>query len=401
MKTLIQLVSEQTMPNLLPAMAIQPERIVHLCTPQMQSVSNHLVRAYNAAGVHTTVDVVPLTKMPGLKDTAGVMNAVFQEYESPVVNFTGGTKLMSIAAYATAFNAKKTSLYVDTTSGCFVDGGTGSSLVNLLPDGNDKLDVVVNRLSVEIIAIANGVERVTQGRDWNPFVDVARQFLLLDESVRAQCIDFGHKLLAGQPQAFQVRRNWFPTVYQRPAEGIPDIFRQGLVDAGLFEWRNGHFFPNSSWVKPILQLPRDPDTWTQLVPALEMANMPFKFLESGWWEVAVADYYERVRGGRGVLWDADAGSQTTKSTNLEEDVLGVMGTNLLYVSCKLGRMREKLSGWLEEANSRGSRIGGSFARKVLAVFYPQSPFQFKRLKNRCAELRMEYLDGQTVRAALP
>lgn len=45
MKTLIQLVSEQTMQNLLPAMAIQPERIVHLCTPRMQSVSEALVRA--------------------------------------------------------------------------------------------------------------------------------------------------------------------------------------------------------------------------------------------------------------------------------------------------------------------------------------------------------------------
>ena len=53
--TLIQIVSEETMPNLLAAMAIKPERIVHLCTPAMAGASAALERAYGQAEVKTSV----------------------------------------------------------------------------------------------------------------------------------------------------------------------------------------------------------------------------------------------------------------------------------------------------------------------------------------------------------
>jgi len=55
--TLIQIVSEETMPNLLAAMAIRPERIVHLCTPAMTAASKALERAYAQSGVKTAVAI--------------------------------------------------------------------------------------------------------------------------------------------------------------------------------------------------------------------------------------------------------------------------------------------------------------------------------------------------------
>ena len=45
-RTLIQIISEETMPNLLAAMAIKPERIIHLRTSSMVAASKALKRAY-------------------------------------------------------------------------------------------------------------------------------------------------------------------------------------------------------------------------------------------------------------------------------------------------------------------------------------------------------------------
>jgi len=67
--TLIQIVSEETMPNLLAAMAIKPDRVVHLCTPAMADASAALERAYGQTWVKTSVITRNLGEHPGISDT--------------------------------------------------------------------------------------------------------------------------------------------------------------------------------------------------------------------------------------------------------------------------------------------------------------------------------------------
>lgn len=399
MKTLVQLVSDQTMQNLLPAMALRPERIVHLCTPRMQSVSEALVRAYKAAGVETEVHSVPLGEMPGLQDTAAALRGVFQDFKSPIVNFTGGTKLMSIGAYATASVAKVPSLYVDTTSGCFVDGETAPGLSELLPDGSLRLDSVMRRLSVSTIAIANGVERVTGGVPWSDLVPVAR-LLVADSRLEETCFRTALKWTETLPRDFNERRKWFKIVYSAPLSGLPDPVRNAAVSGGLFEKRNGLVFPRDKYANRLFGLPANARPW-EIMPALDEAAFPLMFLQGPWWEVAVADYFARLGNCRDVRWSVHAGSRGSGSTDMEEDVLAVSGANLLYVSCKRGGQREKLSRFLEETESSARRLGGSFARKTFAVFLPQNGAPGARLRNRCKELHIDFLDGETVRRALP
>lgn len=399
MNTLIQLVSEQTMQNLLPAMALQPECVVHLCTPRMQSVSEALVRAYKAAGVITEVHSVPLGEMPGLQDTAAAVRGVFRDFESPVVNFTGGTKLMSISAHATASVAKVPSLYVDTASGCFVDGGTAPGLSELLPGASLRLDSVMRRLSVSTIAIANGVERVTSGVPWSDLVPVAR-LLVADPRLEEICFRTASKWTENVPRDFGERRKWFGRVYSTPLSGVPEPIRDAAETGGLFETRNGDVFPAGKYANWLFGLPADAKPW-DVVHAMDEAAVPLQFLQGPWWEVAVADYFARLGNCRDVRWSVHAGSRGSDNTDMEEDVLAVSGANLLYVSCKRGGQREKLSRFLEETESSARRLGGSFSRKVFAVFLPQNPYGRKRLKHRCDELRMEFLDGETVRNSLP
>lgn len=398
MKTLIQLVSEQTMQNLLPAMALRPECVVHLCTPRMQAVSEALVRAYKAAGVETEVHSVPLGEMPGLQDTAAAVRGVFQDFESPVVNFTGGTKLMSIGAYATASVAKVPSLYVDTASGCFVDGGTAPGLSDALPGGSLRLDSVMRRLSVSTIAIANGVERVTGGKSWRPYAPLAR-LLVADPELEQCCFDAVSGPLEKLPRDFVLRRKWLAAFYATPFPELPEAVVRAGTECGLFERRGTVAFPSPVFARNLFSIPGETNPWG-LVPALEEAATPLSFLQGVWWEVAVADHFDRNGKCRDIRWSVTAGSRGANSTDMEEDVLGVSEANLLYVSCKRGGQREKLSRFLEDTESGARRIGGSFARKVFAVFLPLKGFVRNRILNRCRELRIEFLNGETVRQAL-
>ncbi len=398
MKTLIQLVSEQTMQNLLPAMALKPECIVHLCTPRMKHVSEALVRAYKAAGVDAQVRSVPLGDMPGLQDTAAAIRSVFGDCESPIVNFTGGTKLMSIAAYASASVAKVPSLYVDTASGRFVDGGTASGLSAALPGGGFGLEPVMRRLSVSTIAIANGVERVTGGKAWRPYAPLAR-LLVAEPKLEQRCFDAVSGPLGKMPRDFVLRRKWIADFYANPFPGLPEAVVRAGTECGLLALRGTVAFPNPIFAKELFSLPDDTNPW-RLVPALEEAATPLSFLQGVWWEVAVADHFDRNGQCRDIRWSVTAGSRGADSTDMEEDVLAVSGANLLYVSCKRGGQREKLSRFLEETESGARRIGGSFARKVFAVFLPQKGLVRNRILNRSRELRIEFLDGETVRRAL-
>ena len=399
MKTLLQLVSEQTMQNLLPAMALRPERIIHLCTPRMQEVSEALSRAYKAAGLSPHVEEVRMGNMPGLRETAGAFHGVFRQFGDAIVNFTGGTKLMSIGAYAAASVAKKPSFYVDTASGCFVDGGTAPGLAEMFPGQNLGLDSIVRQLSVSTIAIANGVERVTGGSDWRRFVPLAR-LLVLRPDLEQECFNAASKWLATMPRDFSQRRTWMRNMYSTAFRGVPADVVSIAVSSGLFEERNGSAFPAGTFARRLFSL-QNTAKQRELVPALEEAALPLEFLQGKWWEVAVADHFDRSGKCRDIRWSVHAGSRGTDSTDLEEDVLGVSGANLLYVSCKRGGLRERLSRFLEETESSARRIGGSFARKVFAVFLPQRPMMQSKLQNRCKELRIEFLDGETVRKELP
>jgi hypothetical protein len=109
------------------------------------------------------------------------------------VNFTGGTKLMSIGAFSAALNQKAPSLYVDTDGQTFVDGHTADGLVELL-EGDFSFNPLSKALTVNTVAVAHGRQRVTSGRDWRPFLALARRLL-------AHCDDEEHTHLT-----FLVRR---------------------------------------------------------------------------------------------------------------------------------------------------------------------------------------------------
>lgn len=398
--TLIQIISEETMPNLLAAMAIKPERIVHLCTPAMEGATAALERAYGQAGVKTTVITRRLGEHPGMVELNDAVASLIGDAGDAVVNFTGGTKLMSIGAYAAATRAKVPSVYVDTAAGSFVNGLSGGDFKALFPYGGE-LARVSRQLTVNSITTANGVERVTGGEPWKEYAPLA-DFLLRNPAAEQKCHDVVADLLKKEPRNFRQAQAYYKNLYARRL-AIPDAVGELAVAARLLEKRANGFCPASKWFSKFqgFNLSRGNVPPNLLFGPAEEARWPFSFFNGNWWEIAVMRYLTEQGRYRDLRWSVDAGSRMASSTDMEEDILGIDNVNLLYVSCKRGGDRAKLSRVLEDVNSSARRLGGKFAHKVLAVFVPLQGAQAKRLINRGRELRIELLDSNAVASVKP
>ena len=104
--TLIQLISEQTMQNFVPLLALKPARVVHLAAPRTAARSAQIVEAARQAQVSTELESIRLSEMPSLPETSRAVfraaEAAGKAHQTPAINFTGGTKLMFIGAYDAA-----------------------------------------------------------------------------------------------------------------------------------------------------------------------------------------------------------------------------------------------------------------------------------------------------------
>ena len=383
------------MPNLLAAMAIKPERVVHLCTPAMLDATAALQRAYGQAGVKTTVITHRLGNHPGMIELNDVVAAAIREAGDAVVNFTGGTKLMSIGAYAAATRSQVPSVYVDTATGEFVDGLSGGDFKALFPNGT-AISQVSRQLTVNGIATANGVERVSTGKQWKGYASLA-DFLLRNLTVEQKCHDVATDLLNNEPRNFQKAQSYFKDLYAQKMAVPKEVGELGVA-AGLLERCDDGYRPAAKWFYKFgeFNLAKDKVPLNILFSVAEEARWPFAFFNGNWWEIAVMRYLAEQGRYRDIRWSVDAGSRMTSSTDMEEDILGVDNVNLLYVSCKRGGDKAKLSRVLEDVNSSAKRIGGRFAHKVLAVFVPLQGVQASRVKNRCRELRIDLLGRREV-----
>ena len=169
---LIQLVSEETMQNLLPILALKPNSVVHISTTKTFRRSAWIVEGARQSNVTVIKKDVQLAEMPGIKNSFDAVNCAIREAsaldQTSIVNFTGGTKLMSVGAYQAAMSNKADSIYVDTEHLQFIDGGTSSGLPEILK-GDFSFNSLSRSLRVNSIAVANGSQRVTGGKDWRPY----------------------------------------------------------------------------------------------------------------------------------------------------------------------------------------------------------------------------------------
>jgi hypothetical protein len=302
------------------------------------------------------------------------------------VNFTGGTKLMSIGAFSAALNPnhKAISLYVDTEDEVFLDGRTADGLDGLL-EGDFSFTPLRRMLTVNAIAVANGRQRVTGGRDWQPYLPLARHLFefATEESATRQAVHGPQGLC---PNGREPRRpaDWM-ALLDKPL-ALPPVVGDMAVGVGLVCARGSAFHLPDGTRARLDELSRQerfalPD----YIPAVKPLQFAIAFLSGGWWEVIVAEAASRSGQFRDLRWSVNIGERGG-GFNPEEDIVAVDGVQIAYFSCKRGGAKERLVPSLDELHSRARSIGGHFTRRFLAVFQVPKGQNAANLQKRAREL---------------
>lgn len=373
--SLIQLVSEQTMQNLLPVLRLRPVRLIHLATPKTRDRSARIAEAARRSNCPVDFETIPLSAMPSIGETHQAVRTVVGEEAAagrrPFVNFTGGTKLMSIGAYAAALKDKVPSLYVDTQDATFMDGRTGPGLDEVF-DGDLSFTPILRSLTVHGVACANGCPRVTHGRDWRPYLPLAEHLLTnpADEDATHEAF---HGPYAPFPYGREPRKpaDWRPHLDHDFI--LPDPVCRMAIEAGLME-------PGSS--PHAVRLPSGSHAIAPLQRSVAM-------LTGGWWEIILADRAHASGRFRDLRWSVQVGEKG--GADLEEDIVALDGVQIAYISCKRGGHKSRLLPLLEEIDARARTLGGSFNRRFLAVCHPPKDPHLKNLQTRAHALGIRLL----------
>ncbi len=385
--SLIQLVSEQTMQNVLPALAIEPRSIILLHTPRTARQCQWIAAALRKAGLEFEPRMLPLTEMPDTRETAARIREAISQAESsgqdPLVNFTGGTKLMSIGAFAATLGVKCPSLYVDTEHRRFVDGGQVQAhpvMVNpweLLPKAE-------SRLSVDVICAAHGIEDVSAGRDPTPYLELA-EHLRRTPGEEVICHAVTKQLMKTSIKPAEAL-----SLIDRPLEQLPDRSAQLACAAGLIEKRgSGWHLPSSS--RAALQRFADGERWkdiTEFYEALSPLQESQSMLAGGWWEVCVWEAARQSGRFRDLRWSVQVG---VPGAAVEEDILAVDGFNLAVMSCKRGGEGGRLKRALEEFETAARHVGGAFASKFFCVAQPIVRRHFAVVQKEAEQARIHLI----------
>jgi hypothetical protein len=166
--TLLHLLSNETLQNLLPVIALKPARVIQLASQgQYLNRAASIKQAYNRLkekhkAILPSIEFInPIKELnsptPSVQETFALVDQIADQYPDLCINFTGATKPMSIGAYLVGKERHFQSYYCDTQAGRIVPGGTG--------EGEEELAIgpIFDLLDVEVILEAYGK---SLGKHW-------------------------------------------------------------------------------------------------------------------------------------------------------------------------------------------------------------------------------------------
>ena len=364
--TLIHIVSGETMQNLLPLLALRPERVIQICSndPRIKQIAANFENGARKAGSRAEFQTYDLkSQSPLPQEVRQAHKQLLPVFPGSIVNITGGTKLMSLGAYLGASEFHDTAiLYCDTVNKQFVQVSRKT-----LPPSLPAFDSVASLLTVAMVMAA-------QGKDFR------------EASFTAPLLAFGRT-------AWDLR-----TLYHGAISAWTGAIRNSVPK------RNNHIDDRPATLRQFLQTPLPPAGSTAASDYLDAAveagllrvepdgrayfvaeprrssvERVSNLLDGAWLELAVADM---ARGGSRF---ADLHWSVVPEQNGEDygetDLIAVdrEKLNLAVISCKTSTERvstlEHLSSWRDRART----LGGSHATGHLCLFRAKSPDQANAL----------------------
>ena len=364
-QVLLQLVSEQLLPNLLTVMALRPGRIIQVRNgdaaknPRMETATTHFRHALQVLanepgfkGYQPKMVELNLPHLsPDLTSTRDLVATTLATTQGVTVNFTGGTRLMSIGAFQAAAALGRPSLFCDTEAQRFSDGRTGGQ--GRWPE----YPSIASSLSARLLVAAQG----RNPDDWRsePATDPLRAFGLkafelrnqhwnvletLNKTLRPHFYTNGDRLPHGAEELK-------PLPPQATSSEPARHFLAAAASAGLLRSDGQSYKLNAQPTKRALE-------------------RVLSLLNSGWLELAVMDCLVRNPRYKEPSWSVEL-ARNENSDYSDTDLVCVdqNTASLRVISCKATTARPPQE-LLDGVKERAMRMGGPDAAATLVVFKP-------------------------------
>lgn len=320
---LIQLIGEQTLPNTLPVLNLEPHEVHNICTAKTSkrgdTLRQWIVKKYGRQvkviqeEIRGDLYAATLAKCKEIVAVSLDRQLVF--------NMTGGTKLMALAMYQVAAELEDAPvLYVDDNA----QGRAGGMFRWVRGGGAEYVKgfhgSLLKRLSVlDILAVGEQELDESSISDW-------------------------HKLLPAARVVQQVADNMPSTL---TAQEIPRLRKAALADAALLESFRA--------------------AGCEFRPGGNGEHLNLMFLTGGWWEILVAEHLERSFKYRDIMCSIKT-LITAKAPDMAEvDVLATDGFTLTSYSCKR-RVPDSPDSEINKHQSRSRKLGGTGTLCGIAVY---------------------------------
>jgi hypothetical protein len=365
---LLHLISGERMQNLLPLLALQPRRVIQLCSDDAKilAAAAHTEAAARQAGIHAEFQIHKLpSASPTTEQVRHAHKQLIAVFPGAVVNITGGTKLMSLGAYlgASEFHDSPI-LYCDTVNRQFVQVGKAPLPPQMLP-----FREVAAMLTVPIVMAA-------QGKAFR------------EDSITPGLLEFGRAAWDLRTHHHEAIAAWTAQIRKavpRRSDGRIEKSKTtltGFLAASLP-------FPESDAAQDYLDAAVQAGLLTvDAVGRVIMTAEPkpssiervSNLLDGAWLELAVAAMAARGRRYGDIHWSVQPPDQAGSDYG-ETDLIAVdrEQLNLAVISCKTStehvKTLEHLSSWRDRART----LGGSHASGHLCLFRARDENEAARL----------------------
>jgi hypothetical protein len=362
---LINLLSNETLQNLIPIIALRPTEVIHIASKDgfvkrakhIELAYQRFIRSHNGyKPINFSIKEMS-TKTPTVEDTYLFINDIINGKNSIVINFTGATKQMSIGAYLVGRTLGAPTYYCDTQAGSIVPGGTNPSEKGI------SIEDIFECLDVEVILEAYGNSKISDFKFKIP----------TEQELRFGKISFN---------LIQNNKNFY-TYIQEIRNGKTSILPETIDPEINFFLECANELRLLIKENDVFKLPEDKN---RSIVLANIDGIPFEYY--------VFDCIKRSNRYSKPLHSVAPVGESIAFGEVDIICVDKIERGLTFISCKSSFNGANKLEHLESFAQRANNLGGRFSKKILCI--ANNYYIKNQLKERCKQLDIELYLGDEI-----
>jgi hypothetical protein len=338
MNTLFCLVSRQAMANVIPVLMYKPNKVILFATPEEKNTANHLAKLFNSKNISVN-RIDDLDAYDYLKFKDCILNEINLASGHLVLNVTGGTKLMALAAYEAFAEKDKHIIYCNTDR---------NQIIHLFPK-------------------------------------LYTEKLILDLSIEDYLQSYGYKFVASRTK--EVKKEYFELFELIESKNLRRQFSEFLDD---YRKATGSTNPVKTYNdkrNKLFSIQKTASSVLLFVDKIKFIYEDEKFLKGDWLE------YFMLYSLKKQNIKPEVGVKIVSDSNVENeiDIIFIKDYQLYLISCKSGKNTDPNKD-IYEIETLRNIAGGTFGKAFLFTVKDLTD----RMKQRAMDLKIETLTFERI-----